>query len=280
MRKTIIVSLFSFFVTVSFSQSVGIGTSTPDSSAQLDVFSNNKGFLPPRVALVSLDVPDPISKPAAGLLVYNTGTAGTSPNNVFPGYYYWNGLGWSKISQDISHQLNGTIKIFSNPLYSARTTFIVPPGKVWKLNYVGGGTSLIAIGNVSVPYVTADLDNYDILLNQNDSFSVASSYFISISEYSASSKSVKTFNDSLPGNTAKSFIVPANKIWKLNFFLYPIGNGGLSVGNPGIPILIPNLYNDVKSNANIFLPPNTEIRVTNIDTETSKYFFSVSEFDE
>ncbi len=25
------------------------------------------------------------------LLVYNTATAGTSPNNVTPGFYYWNG---------------------------------------------------------------------------------------------------------------------------------------------------------------------------------------------
>lgn len=32
----------------------GIGTTTPDASAKLDVYSNNKGFLPPRVTLTSV----------------------------------------------------------------------------------------------------------------------------------------------------------------------------------------------------------------------------------
>ncbi|MEO7309156.1 MAG: DNRLRE domain-containing protein [Chitinophagaceae bacterium] len=71
-----------------------MGTSTPDSSAQLDVFSLNKGFLPPRVALLTIDNPLPITKPATGLLVYNTATSGASPINVRPGYYYWNGTSW------------------------------------------------------------------------------------------------------------------------------------------------------------------------------------------
>jgi hypothetical protein len=30
--------------------------------------------------------------------VYNTATAGTAPNNVVPGYYYWNGSAWIQIS--------------------------------------------------------------------------------------------------------------------------------------------------------------------------------------
>jgi hypothetical protein len=38
------------------------------------------------------------SSAAAGLLVYNTATAGSTPNNVVPGYYYWNGTAWIQIS--------------------------------------------------------------------------------------------------------------------------------------------------------------------------------------
>ncbi|MEP7111424.1 MAG: DNRLRE domain-containing protein [Ferruginibacter sp.] len=76
-----------------FSQ-VGIGTPTPDSSSQLDVSSNNKGFLPPRLALTATNIASPVTNPAIGLLVFNTATSGGSPINVSPGYYYWNGNAW------------------------------------------------------------------------------------------------------------------------------------------------------------------------------------------
>lgn len=75
-------------------QTVGIGTTTPNASAILDVSSSNLGFLPPRVALTSTNVASPITNPAIGLLVYNTATTGIAPNNVVPGYYYWDGTRW------------------------------------------------------------------------------------------------------------------------------------------------------------------------------------------
>jgi hypothetical protein len=79
----------------------GIGTTTPNASAKLDVSATDRGFLPPRVALTAANTFSPItgtSSAAAGLLVYNTTTAGTAPNNVVPGYYYWNGTTWIQIS--------------------------------------------------------------------------------------------------------------------------------------------------------------------------------------
>lgn len=75
---------------------VGIGTTTPDASARLDVSSTTQGFLPPRVTLTAKNAAAPIASPATGLLVYNTATAGTSPNNVTPGYYYWDGTAWQR----------------------------------------------------------------------------------------------------------------------------------------------------------------------------------------
>ena len=77
---------------------VGIGTPSPNASALLDVASTSKGFLPPRVALTAINSALPVTSPVSGLLVYNTATAGTSPNNVMPGYYYWNGTTWSQLS--------------------------------------------------------------------------------------------------------------------------------------------------------------------------------------
>ncbi len=79
----------------------GIGTTTPNASAKLDVVATDKGFLPPRVALTATNAFSPItgtSSAATGLLVYNTASAGTIPNNVVPGYYYWNGSAWIQIS--------------------------------------------------------------------------------------------------------------------------------------------------------------------------------------
>ncbi len=48
---------------------VGIGTTTPNGSAQLDVNSSNKGFLPPRMTTSERDA---ITTPANGLIIYNT----------------------------------------------------------------------------------------------------------------------------------------------------------------------------------------------------------------
>jgi hypothetical protein len=79
---------------------VGIGTSSPSASAILDLTSLNKGFLPPRVALTAINNASPISSPATGLLIYNTASAGTYPNQITPGYYFWNGTIWTRIGNN------------------------------------------------------------------------------------------------------------------------------------------------------------------------------------
>jgi len=79
----------------------GIGTTMPNASAKLEIAATDKGFLPPRVALTATNVFTPITgtaASAAGLLIYNTATAGSAPNNVVPGYYYWNGSAWVQIA--------------------------------------------------------------------------------------------------------------------------------------------------------------------------------------
>ena len=72
---------------------VGIGT-TPNASAKLDVSATDRGFLIPRVALTAKNAAGPITAPVTSLLVYNIAIAGVSPNNVIPGYYYWDGAAW------------------------------------------------------------------------------------------------------------------------------------------------------------------------------------------
>lgn len=102
MKKIIVFLLF----TQAIHAQTGIGTTTPNASAKLDITATNKGFLPPRVALTATNVFAPVTglsgttelASAAGLLIYNTATAGSAPNNVVPGYYYWNGTAWIQIS--------------------------------------------------------------------------------------------------------------------------------------------------------------------------------------
>lgn len=76
---------------------VGIGNTTPEGA--LDITSSTNGLIPPRVALTSTIVEAPVVNPqggsiVAGTFVWNTNTSGTSPNNVTPGLYYWNGSRW------------------------------------------------------------------------------------------------------------------------------------------------------------------------------------------
>ncbi len=88
-----------FISTALTAQNVGINATgaSPDASAALDVSMTNKGILIPRVALTAVNSASPITSPATSLMVYNTATAGTAPNNVTPGFYYWNGTSWSKL---------------------------------------------------------------------------------------------------------------------------------------------------------------------------------------
>jgi hypothetical protein len=83
-----------FFSIHLFAQT-GIGTTTPHASAKLEVNSNNKGFLPPRVALTGVYDVSTIPAPATGLLVYCTGTGGLAS-----GYYFFNGRAWATIATE------------------------------------------------------------------------------------------------------------------------------------------------------------------------------------
>ncbi len=71
----------------------GFGTNLPSKAAVIDMQSDTKGLLIPRVALTSLTVFLPIKGETAtnvnktnSLLVYNTATVGAT---ITPGYYYW-----------------------------------------------------------------------------------------------------------------------------------------------------------------------------------------------
>ncbi|WP_309613638.1 hypothetical protein [Flavobacterium sp.] len=81
---------------------VGIGTTTPNGA--LDINSATNGVVVPNVALTSRALAAPVVNPNGGglplngTLVWNTATAGSSPNNVVPGFYFWDSTSTSWIA--------------------------------------------------------------------------------------------------------------------------------------------------------------------------------------
>ncbi len=86
----------------STAQGIGIGTTSPNASAQLDISSTDKGILVPRISLATLTDGATILNPATSLLVYNTNTnlAGGA------GYFYNSGTpaspSWTKMLTNAS----------------------------------------------------------------------------------------------------------------------------------------------------------------------------------
>ncbi|MFH7005679.1 hypothetical protein ACHRV2_26435, partial [Flavobacterium bizetiae] len=73
---------------------VGIGTTMPNASSQLEVVANDKGILIPRIALKnSTDVTTIANGNINSLLIFNTATIA----DVKPGYYYWYDNKWNRI---------------------------------------------------------------------------------------------------------------------------------------------------------------------------------------
>ncbi len=76
----------SSLLSINKAGSMGVGTSSPASTAQLDVSSTAKGFLPPRMTTAQRDA---ISAPAEGLMIYNLTTHKMN---------FYNGTGWEQMT--------------------------------------------------------------------------------------------------------------------------------------------------------------------------------------
>lgn len=89
-----LILVFILFSTASLAQ---------PASAMLDVSAPNKGILIPRVSLTSnLDI-STVPLPVTSLLVYNTSTSGTYPNNVSPKFYFWTGNKWRPLGGPLGY---------------------------------------------------------------------------------------------------------------------------------------------------------------------------------
>ena len=90
---------------------VGIGTATPNSSAQLDISSTTKGLLVPRMTAVQKTA---IASPATGLLVYLIDSA--------TGFYYYSGTAWIQINSGVLSGGN-YVDLTTNQVINGTKTF-------------------------------------------------------------------------------------------------------------------------------------------------------------
>ena len=92
--------IFLLITTVSSQAQVGIGTATPAASAQLDVSSTTKGFLPPRMDSTQRNA---IASPATGLTIYNT---------TLKSVQVYNGTAWYSTVHFIGERYGGGIVFY------------------------------------------------------------------------------------------------------------------------------------------------------------------------
>jgi sugar lactone lactonase YvrE len=83
MKKLLYILFFVSLLETAAAQSVGIGTTTPDASARLEVNSTSQGILIPKMTAAQRST---IANPATGLLVFQT--------DGVPGFYWYNGTAW------------------------------------------------------------------------------------------------------------------------------------------------------------------------------------------
>ncbi|MEC5173366.1 hypothetical protein [Chryseobacterium nepalense] len=135
-------------------ESVGIGTTTPDASAALDISSTNKGILIPRVALTSITDVTTISSPTTGLMVYNTGAGALT----YKGFAFWNGTEWRAITNSPTATPTITnLKCSTATLSPGQLTAGTPYSGYMYVSYDGGnggnypaGNAIVSIGNTGL----------------------------------------------------------------------------------------------------------------------------------
>lgn len=102
-KKLILIAItfITIFCNLTYAQ-IGVQTDNPDASAVLDIVSSDKGLLIPRVSLsTNLSSPSPVTSPASGLLVYNSG------NNQQHGFYFWTGSEWKMLKPQETSDVQG-----------------------------------------------------------------------------------------------------------------------------------------------------------------------------
>ncbi len=164
MKKIFLLFLVSL-ITTNLTAQIGIGTTTPDNSAALDVTSTTKGLLIPRMTMGNRLA---IASPAEGLLVYQTDDT--------EGFWFFDGFTWKNLVNTIGGNLglstyvstkNGTmVLVYTNTTAYGftRNTDDVPS---WYTIAISG-TVLGALATDSVIVIYTSTTAYGFTRNNND----------------------------------------------------------------------------------------------------------------
>ncbi|WP_027381427.1 hypothetical protein [Chryseobacterium daeguense] len=135
MKKKLFFLMNTLFITSVFYAQIGVNTPDPHASSVLDLTSNNKGLLIPRIALTSPTDQITIPSPASGLLVYNTGLGGLT----FKGFVFWNGTEWRSINNNstIAPAITG-LNCIGSSVFPLSFTSGIPYSGTITIPYSGG----------------------------------------------------------------------------------------------------------------------------------------------
>ena len=97
-KNIVFIILSSLAFTFRTYAQIGIGTTSPNADALMELSSSDKGLLIPRLALTNSTNPSPLSTHVVGMTIYNTATTG----DVIPGIYYNNGSAWISVNSNVS----------------------------------------------------------------------------------------------------------------------------------------------------------------------------------
>jgi hypothetical protein len=135
---------FGLFVLLGHAQT-GIGTTTPNASAKLEVAATDKGFLLPRMTATQRSA---IATPANGLLVYQTdGDAGFYVNTGSSSSVVWTrvNMDWSRSGNDLTYT-SGNVSTTGNLTGGNASTSTIS-GFGANVATISGGYSLTAADN-------------------------------------------------------------------------------------------------------------------------------------
>jgi len=164
---TKVIFLFAFFCVVNNikAQNVGIGTTTPNANAALEIKSNNKGVLMPRLSTTARNNMTNVAK---GMLVYDTTNAG---------FYYHDGGKWQPISQlnsdsSLTYTYPGIAPVITN---MSLNQFLVTYGSYGTL-YDNGGAAGNYVGNSNDLYTIQSRDTAVLIMVEVEEMNLESPY--------------------------------------------------------------------------------------------------------
>ena len=156
--KTIIFLFFSFIFVNNSNAQVGIGTTTPNNTAALDISDSTRGLLIPRMTMIERHA---IVNPAQGLLVYQTDNT--------QGIWSYNGSAWVNLlnpgftdNPGFIHQVTSSSANLI-VLYTNSTACVFTGGSWYSTNLTGTPAGSMVLGNIAMIYTTTAIFVFNYL---------------------------------------------------------------------------------------------------------------------